>query len=146
MSFYCLLNASVACMHCGNMIPEDEMNSPSRDTDGDPLCDVCYRETYEFQCSLCGETEEKKHQHNVMIVFESGVIRGQGPGLYQIIHLPYYMDGMITGYVIESALKRVGPLPKDARPDGYPAGHLCQRCIKQHVPSCSRPKVNARWD
>ena len=140
------LTLPVPCTHCGRDIPGDEMENISRDQDGDPICDECYYDQYHFRCSLCGEHEHNRHQHNVMVVYEDGVIGGQKPGLFQIIDLPYYMDGMIEGYVIESAVKRVGPLPKGAQSDGYyPAGHLCRQCVKKHVPRCSKPKVHPHW-
>lgn len=146
MSFISLLNASVPCINCEHLIPDNEMEHVSRDPDGDPICDECYYDRYHFRCSLCEEYEHNRHQHNVMVVYEDDVIQEQGPGLFQIVDLPYYADGMIEGYVIESAVKRVGPLPKGAQSScGYPAGHLCRRCVKKHVPRCTKPKVQANW-
>lgn len=146
MSFFSLIKfLQLPCTSCGERIPLDEMDNMSRDPDGDPICDRCYFDRYHFECSLCSEYEHNRHQHNVMVVYENDVIRGQKPGLFQIVNLPYFMDGMIEGYVIETAVSRVAKLPKGAQSSGWPAGQLCRRCVKKHVPRCAKPKVRALW-
>ncbi len=50
------------------------------------------------------------------------------PGIYKITDRPYYVDGMITGWFIESALERVCDVPDGVYTNRYPAGHLCQEC------------------
>lgn len=45
------------CESCGELIPVDEVCSPS--VDGDSfICDDCYDELYRFFCPLCGDLDE----------------------------------------------------------------------------------------
>ena len=136
----------IKCTHCGEPLDQEEAASPRRDEDGDGdiLCDECWHLRYEFTCCRCEEYDHVKVQHRYLVVFEevqglSGMVK---PGLYRISELPYWADGMIEYHFYETALERVGDVPKIARWNprtraydlietlecNYPCGHLCSRC------------------
>lgn len=116
-----------ACTCCGSDLDRDELESPNLDGDGDPICDQCYHDKYEFTCCCCEEYGDVKDQHKMLVVFEK--IGGVQPGIYGIVEFPYYTQGLIgSGWLHLSSLKRIGDVNPDMDGNGYPCGHLCAEC------------------
>jgi hypothetical protein len=49
-------------------------------------------------------------------------------GVYRIVSVPYYADGIIEWLLFADALKKICPLPKGIDTRGYACGHLCCEC------------------
>jgi hypothetical protein len=119
---------TLSCTSCGYAITDpDEMKNPYRDEDDCEICSNCYHEHYEFTCCWCQEDEHVDYQHVLLVVGDeegAGVARG----VYRIIHLPYYSDGIIEGSLVESSLERIAGVPDGLTIGYYPCGHLCREC------------------
>jgi len=115
------------CNCCGCELDGEEQESPRLDADGDPICDGCYQERYEFTCCWCEELEHIDHQHKLLVV-DNAEEAGMPRGVYEIVRKPYYADGMIEGHLYEDALKRIADVPDGLKIEWYPCGHLCKRC------------------
>lgn len=117
----------IDCTYCGN-----EAESPRLDDVDDPICFDCYHEHYEFTCCWCQEDEHQDHQHKMLVLVDP---KGAGiaVGIYRIVSLPYYADGMIEGFLFESALEHLRDLPEGIDTRGYPCGHLCRDCQKKAI-------------
>ena len=118
----------VECQHCGNNLDFEERDDPRRDDCGDPICDECWSEKYEFNCCWCGEYEHIDEQHKMLVVFES--CGGLEPGVYSIDSGPYWTSDYFSMWFNLDCLTRLGNLPRSlaASHEGYPSGHLCRNC------------------
>ena len=93
-------------------------------------------------CCECEEPEDRQNKNALMIVFEERGTSLERPGLYKITRFPYYMDGMVCGWIIESSVQRVGDVPAWlSEPNGYPCGFLCVKCSAKHTPRVKRSKA-----
>lgn len=122
------------CSNCECELDEDSIY-PEPEGDGD-LCEECYYDMH-FQCALCEEREYKKYRHQVLVVFDPEEVflgpETEKPGLYLIKERPYYADGMVEGFVYNSRVEWLAPLPDEIKQNYYPAGHLCRDCIGKTV-------------
>lgn len=87
--------------------------------------------TYEdtFECRSCDEREDHLHRGALLVVFDADDAGLDDPGLYLIKHWPFYTSAMITSWLRQSALQRIGDVPKGVEEDGYyPCGFLCGTC------------------
>ncbi len=128
------------CDRCGEALDLEEADNPHRDEDddgnetGEPICDECYHENYEFTCCCCSEYGHVSDQHKMLVVFEEthsmgGPERTVAPGIYRIKGRPYYGDMMIgPGWLYGDKLERIADVNPDMDGDGYPCGHLCAAC------------------
>lgn len=114
------------CTLCGKEFDAEELDSPRTDEDGDPICDDCYHEHYEFTCRCCQNYGDVKDQHNLLVVFKetSGVL----PGIYATKGT-YCTHALIgEGWLHPGALARIADVNPDMDGEGYPCGHLCLEC------------------
>lgn len=115
------------CTKCGVELDEEEREDPRLDSDGDPICDDCYREDYQFMCCICQDFhDDTREKHSMIIVFED--VHGTAPGVYEIIAHPYYYDCMIDAGFYDWALRRIGDVPDGAEDGWAAAGHMCLGC------------------
>jgi hypothetical protein len=119
------------CSHCGCEMDEEQSAAPRRDDCGDPMCDSCWTDKYEFTCCWCGEYEHIDEQHEVLVVFEE--CGGLTAGIYRINEGPYWTSDFFTMWFNLRALTHLGNLPgaliaRHKRDDEYPCGHLCRNC------------------
>lgn len=142
---------------CGYIRIDGPVPAPFADTmDGDTFwCPVCkdHLPRDEGQAQQCGLCFEDHHVHEGVTVLvaggevehdeagepEPGREHGLVPGAYRIKHFPYYADGMIEGYLIESSLERIGDVPAGVDFLGYPCTHLCDECSKKTLSSKTQP-------
>jgi hypothetical protein len=135
------LLAVICCASCDAEFDDEERESPRRDSNGDALCDACYREEYEGTCDRCDEIVEKTElamKPGELLAFWEEV-DGLKPGYYKVIRWPLYADGMINGYVYTENLQFFAALDAKgvaAAKDAWtPGGCLCAACrseILQH--------------
>jgi hypothetical protein len=124
------------CIWCEEPLSAEELERPRRVEEGDasagePICDECYQDEYQFICDLCLNSGHVDDQHNFLLVFD---VEGTGleqTGLYRITRCHYYLNAMIWGYVFAHAVERIGDLPHGAERGFYPCGHLCADCQKK---------------
>jgi hypothetical protein len=90
------------------------------------LCESCYGAEKAFKCCKCEnhDCHEAPGRLAVLTEPEGEMERG----LYQITSWPFYADGMVTGFLFESAFQRLGEVPDDVDTEGYPMGFLCNHC------------------
>jgi len=121
---------TVLCEWCGSAFDDPaERDDPRRDANGEPICDQCYEDEFQYRCCWCGEYEEIEHRHKLVVVAEPQGFRPRiYRGIYRIVSLPYYADGMIQGWLFAHALKKICPLPEGIDTRDYPCGHLCREC------------------
>ena len=127
------------CTYCGEDLhhyPED----PSTDEDGEPMCEICWHEEFEFTCMWCQNYGRKEHQHNMLVIAEPESVRVLGggevqAGVYRITDTPYYAYWITGMHLYERSLHRIADLPEDLEPDYYPCGHLCMDCQEKITPA-----------
>ena len=155
------------CSFCGDALDIEESGNPHTDpNDGEPVCDDCYHEHFEFTCCDCQEYGDVKDQHNLLVVFEEvdscgGPTRKVAPGVYRIKEGPYHGGPIIgSGYLYGGNLKRIADVNPDMGGNGYPCGHLCLECqnrvlsqfkakcsiCSKESPSCLRVKLGSWKD
>lgn len=130
---------SVDCTWCGAVLDEEEAASPSRDDDGDAICDRCHTEHFMGNCSRCGELVELADLDTtpgqlIALYAAAPVLCKENlePGYYRILKRPFFADGMIEGHFYGDALQRIAGLDakgQSAAPEAYClAGPLCSCC------------------
>lgn len=130
------------CEQCGTIERINDDETPSKDDDGDAICDECYHDNYEFACCVCQEYGHVDDQHNMIAVFDPEIFGeddakyGWRRGVYMVISSPYYTSAMIGhGWLHTWALDWIGEIPRDKgefeSPQGYPCGHLCDECQRK---------------
>lgn len=102
------------------------------------MCDECYGQHYEDNCSRCGEIFEKKELSPkpgriIGVWRDAPALLGHiDAGYYRVLSWPIYADGMIEGYFFSRALSRVGPLDvsglRAAEREQAMAGPMCKCC------------------
>ena len=122
------------CTCCGEDLrhyPED----PSTDENGEPMCEICWHEEFEFTCMWCHDYGMKKHQHNMLVIAEPEGLKMLGAdevqaGVYRITDTPYYASWIFGAHLYGQSLKRLADVPEDLDSDyfHYPCGHLCMGC------------------
>jgi hypothetical protein len=120
------------CTWCGNDLEPDEIESPRRDDDGDPMCDACYHDEYMFSCCKCENYAPLSERDNVGDIF---VIVDEDEaelpiGIYEILSLPYWSSDMLSSDFIKYAIKKVSDYTFGMSIENinYAAGHFCQDC------------------
>lgn len=134
----------VICTCCHEKLDDEQASAPRRDTDGDIMCDDCYRDEYETQCERCmnivEKTEMGANPGEIIAVWQKSPARfGVGdlePGYYRVKQWPIYADGMIEGYMFADHLEKVCELDSEGLlsvEQGATAmcGALCQSCRDQ---------------
>ena len=82
-----------------------------------------------FECQSCREREDHRHRGALLVVFDADDAGIDDPGLYLIKRWPFYTNAMITSWLHEHALQRLGDVPEGVEEDGYyPCGFLCGTC------------------
>ena len=126
------------CVYCDNELDEEEAEDPHRDRDGDPLCDECHREHFQFTCCGCGNYGDNEDQHNMLVVFDAeGAFDEEdrkarfGRGVYRVKDRPYYVSDYFSMQLRTRCLERIGDVPKGADPEGFACGHLCLECQQE---------------
>ena len=132
------VNGICRCWYCGQRLDKDEEEQLYLDKaqHGDLFCYQCYHEKFEFTCCHCQEYDHIDNRPKMLVVFEpedAGLPAGWKPGVYEILHLPYYADGMIEVFIYKWALAYLGPLPAKADSHDYACGHLCYDCQGPYV-------------
>jgi hypothetical protein len=119
------------CSYCGNLLSEDELESPYTDEDNDIICDECEHEHFQFQCCKCEEYDHIDVQHYYLIVADD-VDKSIPPGIYYIKGGPYF-GGPLIGELglFANKLLRLRDLPTNIDTGGYPCGHLCRTCVRK---------------
>ena len=140
------------CAWCESELSEEECENPYTDEDGDPICDECYHDKYEFECCLCLEYDHVNVQHYYLVVKVPNLGCGGeeiAPGIYYIKRGPYHGGSLIgRKYLFKHNLLRLRDLPNgsDLQDDFYPVGHLCRSCVdglglpktKEYIEQCKK--------
>lgn len=126
---------AIKCWYCDEPLDEEKAESPHTTPDGEPVCDECYHDHFEFTCCWCQEYGDAEDQHKLLVVFDAEEAfdadareRGLTAGLYRIAELPYYTSDYLSVWLNDHNLERIGPVPRGASGDGYTCGHLCGPC------------------
>ena len=116
------------CDWCGDDLDKKGSYPPTL-CEGQPICDDCFHEHYEFDCIRCGSSDLIENRHHLVILEKCG---GLTPGIYFIKDRPYFTSNYFDMWWNPWALSRI----KDA--DGrylnefdYPSGHLCYGCLNE---------------
>lgn len=143
-----MTTTATKCSSCGEDLGQEEAESPRLDDDdGEPICDDCYHEHYEFTCCCCEEYGHVDDQHKLLVVFEE--TSDVKPGVYKVIRTPYVTHAMIgEGWLHPGALERIADVNPDMSSD-YPCGHLCAGCqakvLAQFAGKCSGCKQQSAF-
>lgn len=129
--------SEILCSRCVRPLNEEEAENSRTDEDGDgePLCDECWHNEYEFTCCDCQNYGHVRDQHKMLVVFErvysmGGPDRYVSPGIYKIDGRGAYYGGPLIGegWIYGDRLTRIGDVKPDMDCGGYPCGHLCKEC------------------
>jgi hypothetical protein len=137
------------CGWCGQELDDDERENPWH-RDGDELmCRQCYRDKFMYDCTFCEELEDEGSvpQHQFLVLYDprDAGVQDLKPGIYRIIHKPYYTAGLVgSSWLHEGSLEFIRGLPRGKKedPGGYPVGHICGACRKKH--RLPKPLVNLK--
>jgi len=120
------------CEYCGELLSDEEFDSPMHDEAGSVMCDACWSDTYEFTCDVCLEYGHVADQHKMLIVWDADEA-GVDAGWYRIVSFPYYTASVIgRGWIHRDAVERVDSAPPRLE-SYYPCGHLCGDCQQQYA-------------
>lgn len=93
-------------------------------------------------CCACNEREDSQNMNALLIVFDESGTGLDERGLYKILRFPFYMDGRVCGWIIESSVERLGDVPAGlSEPNGYPCGFLCVKCSAKHTAPTKRARA-----
>lgn len=118
------------CTWCGREFDEEELESPSLNHEGEPICDECYTSEFQFDCSECLSSEDNTVKDAIgalMVVYDSESA-GVPAGLYRITAHPFYCSDMLSMWFFKDAIERVGDGPTGNNDFDYPCGFLCREC------------------
>lgn len=126
------------CTNCGSTLEPDEEESPRENKNGDIVCDRCYEDQYQHLCPICEEYfdedfDQKISPKHMIITRQAEMNHVAKAGLYEIVSLPFYADGMIEAHLFDSAINRQGDLPKDLDEDNlhYSLYFVCEDCVEK---------------
>ncbi len=131
------------CTECGEPLSTVEIGPPDpyapgelltlRDDNGHVLCMDCWSDEHLFSCSLCGTEDENTMRDHGVAVFDADAAEIAEAGIYRVKNRPYYMASVIgAGYLIDTAIERVGDLPAETCGHDFACGHMCRWCLKAH--------------
>lgn len=119
------------CTRCGEALDDEETESPRLDSDGEPICDDCFREFFESYCPMCCDYYETENEESTVFLLFEDV--GVPPGIYRPNSYPFYSQPFIgEGHIYKSQVELIGSidLAREHVEDesGYPATFLCKNC------------------
>jgi hypothetical protein len=127
------------CTYCDNALDHEERVHPRKDEAGAVMCDGCFHEHYEDNCSRCEECVEKadlKAAPGELIGIWREAPSEYGPdlqpGYYRVLRWPIFADFMIHGHLYSRHLKFVAPL--DSK--GEVAADHCHSVAGPMCPDC----------
>lgn len=135
------------CGWCGEELSEEERENPFHDDAGEPICDECYSDHFEFRCCRCENYEHVDYQDEIgnllVIQDDEGPEEVRvGTGIYRILKHPYYQVELLgPDWAYRESLELVTPHLNGADPSPYPAGHLCRDCTVR-LGRLRPPRVN----
>ena len=118
------------CSYCGedlSHIYEETDFGPRQDPgDGQPICDDCWHEHFEFECFRCGNSGDIEDQHRYLVILKE--CGGMKPGIYRTLGA-YFTSNYFDMWWNAWNLSRL----RDADGKFYnehdlPSGHLCYGC------------------
>jgi hypothetical protein len=123
------------CEHCERELTNEEIEYPYEDEP--ECCEDCYCERQHFTCCLCQEHDDKRVQHRlVVIVNEDEELDNNdlAPGIYRVLRRPYATQPMVgSGWIEETSVSYLAPLPPHIDTGDYPCGHLCRDCQEHYT-------------
>jgi len=126
------------CTKCDSPLEPEGEESPRRDQNGNIICDRCYNDCYIHLCPICEESFYEDFNKEISpkyIIFtkDAEVNHVTEAGLYEIISLPFYADGMIETTLFKDAIKRLGDIPQDFDESNlhYSLYFVCNSCVKK---------------
>lgn len=138
------LPEGAVCTGCGQGLDDEERVSPRLDCTGDPICDDCYQDEYQYCCCNCGEHYDQDDQdgqdvqHKMIVVFvpTAGSYSDKvQPGIYRITGKPYWSTDYFSSQLFHDKLKWLCKLPVSLQEDDpfYPVAHLCRDCQAEMI-------------
>lgn len=132
------------CADCRKQLRGEELESPSRSTWGEPVCDECYQYNYQDHCPLCEEYYDRPKKPEDTFFF---LIRHTAhelrmkPGFYRVLAFPYYFGGVVTGFddfnLDRISLARECDIQAIQKPEGVEpvdhSGECCLDCFEKYV-------------
>lgn len=117
------------CTWCGEELryPDD----PDRDGAGDPICERCWKEEFQFICAVCDERtwegEEKERKQYIVIDNTDS----PEPGIYRVTGKPFYTSNYFRIGYREQNLEKVAEITDEFEMAGRIVGKwVCFDCIK----------------
>jgi len=140
------------CTNCGSTLEPDEEEAPRKDEDGNIVCDQCYDDRYQHLCPICEELFWEVYEKEIspkyfIITRQAEANHVAKAGFYEIVSLPFYKDGIIEASLIDSAINRLGDLPKNLDEDNlhYSLYFICENCaekmLKNNHPRATQNKL-----
>ena len=126
------------CPICEEELNEEEIESPYKDKSGRIICDACFKDKYSHICPLCENyfdedfTKEISPKYILISDYAAGEV-GTDSGIYEITSYPFFRDGMIEMSMIDTAINRIGDLPKEFDEDDFTSDifYVCDECVKK---------------
>lgn len=128
------------CSYCDTELDRYERRNPRRDEARAVMCDDCFSQHYEDNCTRCCELFEKKTElaskpgHLIGVWREVPALTTGAlpPGYYRVLKWPIFADGMIEGYFFGDAVTFACGLDaqgeRRAEEEQYMSGPICRCC------------------
>jgi hypothetical protein len=126
------------CTECDGELDSEESINPRKNIGGAAICDDCYGEQYQDECSRCCERADKTDLDTrlgalIGVWRDAPALGGEiKAGYYRVLKWSFFADGMIEAYFFPHALKRVSDLDeiglRRAEDAGFFAGPMCGEC------------------
>jgi len=121
------------CYLCDEPLEGEEIDSPFKDEEGNPICDNCWDEYYRIFCHLCENSFDKKEWKHFLVPPEGfdGVIGVDKPGIYEILEYPFYVASVVTGIerIWSDRVRWVADIPENYQ-ETWATYEVCPDCVK----------------
>ncbi len=122
---------SESCCLCENEFNEQEKDYPHSDSDGDPICDDCHRNNYQFICCCCEEFADSDEEVLVGSLFACLDEDVAPVGIYRIKSVPFYSSSSLSEELNMNAVEQISDNLFNCYVERGACGHICRKCSKK---------------
>lgn len=115
------------CPHCGEPIAPNGYDAVYPHGTEHRYHDECFKQVG-FRCGDCEDWFLNEELRYLAVVRK---VEGVQRGVYRIVKIPFYADGIVEAHLYRNALRRDGHII-GTEPREYPVCLLCPECAARH--------------